>query len=140
VDDDDWLTGLNLTAEDAAAFRALTEAMGSSPPEILKKMVAHVLAVDQGMKGLGLRGISGWVTPDQAVEGLVDHSFDGLSLAIRPSGFMWPVDKPFPWSPVECMAAVIGYEVKWHGDFDDFWNLLRGKWEMSNGYAFLHQR
>jgi hypothetical protein len=136
---DDWHTNLELAAEDADGFRALAEGMNSSPQEILEKMVAHVLEVDREMKGRGLRGLSGWVTPEQAVERLVDHSLDGLPVDVRPSGFMWPVDKPFPWSPEECMAAALGYEVKWHGNFDDFVNHLPGLWEMSDGYAVLHQ-
>jgi hypothetical protein len=139
LDDDHWLTGLNLTAEDAAAFRALAEGMGSSPPEILKKMVAHVLEVDRHLGNYGLRGLPGWITREQSVDRLLDHVIDGLPIDIRPTGCMWPADKAFPWSAEECKAAVIGYAVKWNGDFDDLWNHLRGKWEVSGGYAFLHQ-
>ena len=114
--------------------------MGSSPPVILNKMVAHVLEVDRQLGHYGLRGLPGWITQEQGVDRLLDHGIDSLPIDIRPTGFMWPADKAFPWSAEECKAAVIGYAVKWHGDFDDYWNHLRGKWEMSNGYAFLHQR
>jgi hypothetical protein len=60
-------------------FRTLTETMGSSPEEILRKMVVHVLDVDRQMRRRGLLGIPGWFTPDQAVEGAVDHGLDALA-------------------------------------------------------------
>lgn len=53
---------------------------------------------------------------------------------------MWPGDEPFPWTAVECKAAVLGYEVKWSGSFDDFLHHVRGRWEMSDGYGVLWQR
>jgi hypothetical protein len=134
-----WATGLGLSAEQVEAFKGLATAMALSPPDIIGKMVVHVLAVDREMRNHGLHGIPGWITPEQAVEVAVDRGLEGLSMGIRPSNFMWPADKPFPWSAEECKAAVIGYEVQWHGNFDDFLNCLRGKWEMSDGYAFLHQ-
>jgi len=139
-DSNAWAIGLGLSPDQVDEFRRLATAMASSPGEILGKMVSHVLAVDWEMRSRGLRGLPGWVTPEQAVERLVDHSFDGLPLDVRPSEFMWPADKPFPWSAEECKAAVIGYEVKWHGDFEDFCDHLRGLWEISDGYAFLLQR
>ena len=48
-------------------------------------------------------------------------------------------DKPFAWSAEACRAAMIGYAVKWPGSFADFRISLRGKWEMSDGYAALWQ-
>jgi len=134
-----WAIGLGLFTEQVEAFEGLASAMALSPRDIISKMVVHVLAVDRDMRDLGLHGIPGWITRDQAVDVVVQSGLEGLPIGIRPSGFMWPADKPFPWSPEECKAAVIGYGVKWHGDFDDFLNCLRGKWEMSDGYAVLHQ-
>ena len=138
-DADAWAVALNIPSDEAAEFDRLTASMGSSPSEILKMMVGGVLQMDRKLGAYGLPGIPSWVTARQAAEGLVDRGIHGLSIDIRPTGFMWPADKPFPWTAEECKAAVIGYEVKWNGDFDDFLNHLRGKWEMSDGYAFLHQ-
>jgi hypothetical protein len=137
--DNSWAAALNVPPEEAAEFDRLTASMGSSPSEILKMMVDQVLQMDRELGVHGLRGVPGWISDRDAVQAVVDHGVHGLPIDIRPSSFMWPADKPFPWSAEECKAAVIGYEVKWKGDFDDFLKCLRGKWEMSDGYAFLHQ-
>ncbi|MCW3477552.1 hypothetical protein [Limobrevibacterium gyesilva] len=84
-------------------------------------------------------GIGASIGGRETIKLAAAHAIDALSLDIRPSGFMWPRDKPFLWTPEECRAAVMGYQVKWKGDFDDFLKLLRGKWQMLDGYAFLHQ-
>jgi hypothetical protein len=139
MSDDTWAAALDIPPEQAVAFRSLAEALGSSPEAVLRKMIAHVLEVDRQMGAFGLRSLPKWVTKEEAVQALVDHAVGGLSLDIRPTGFMWPSDKAFPWTAEECRAAVLGYKVKWHGDFDDFWQCLRGKWELSDGYAVLHQ-
>ncbi len=134
-----WTTGLDLPPEQVAEFAGLATAMGSSPAEILALMVQRVIGMDRDMRGLGLRGLCYWVSGHEAADVAADYGVHGLPLDIRPSGFMWPTDVPFPWSAEECRAAVIGYEVKWHGEFDDFLQRLRGSWEMSDGYAYLRQ-
>lgn len=62
-----------------------------------------------------------------------------LPTDVRPTDFMWPPDRPFPWTADECKAAVIGYEVRWRGTTDNLLMHLRGKWELVDGYAVLYQ-
>jgi hypothetical protein len=88
-------------------------------------MIAHVLEVDRQMGAFGLRSLPNWVTKEEAVQAIADHAVGGLSLDIRPTGFMWPSDKAFPWTAEEYRAAVLGYKVKWRGDFDDFWVIVQ---------------
>lgn len=135
-----WAAVLGIQSEQAAEFDRLAAALGSSAVEILRMMVDRVIQLDRRLSKEGLAGIPVWVTSQELVSDFVDEGVEGLPLDIRPTGFMWPADKPFPWTAEQCKAAVIGYEVKWPGDFDDFLNLLRGEWEMSDGYAFLRQR
>ena len=135
-----WATALDLPAEQAEEFARLAGVMGSSPPEILRLMVGRVTEMDRDLRALGLRGVAAWVSGRKAADAAADHGAEGLPLDIRPSGMMWPADKPFPWSAEECRAAVICYEVKWRGGHDDFLHLLRGSWEKSDGYAYLRQR
>jgi len=120
-----WAAALGLPPEQETEFARLATSMGLDAAGVLRAM--------------GLRGISHWASGREAAGVAADHGVAGLPLDIRPSGFMWPDDVPFPWSAEECRAAVIGYEVKWRGEFDDFLHRLRGLWEMSDGYAFLHQ-
>lgn len=134
-----WAAGLDLSAEQVAEFARLATAMGSSPAEVLRRMVQRVIEMDQMMRNVGLRGVAGWLTGGDAAEVAAHQGVHGLPLDIRPSSFMWPSEIPFPWTAEECRAAVLGYEVKWKGDFDDFLHRLRGLWEMSDGYAFLRQ-
>ena len=134
-----WAEAIGLPPDVAASFTRLAASLDSTPAEVLRQMVARVIALDRTLGAQGLAGFAAWTSKPEAVQATVDHALGGLPLDIRPSHFMWPPEKPFPWTADECRAAVIGYEVKWKGEFDDFLNLLRGKWEMADGYAFLHQ-
>lgn len=136
---DAWAAALALPPEQAAEFARLATDMGLKPVEILRLMVARVLGMDRSTRALGLRGIAYWTSGQEAADVAADEAVRGLPLDVRPTGFMWPDDVPFPWSAEECRAAVIGYEVKWKGEFDDFLNRLRGLWELSDGYASLRQ-
>jgi hypothetical protein len=100
-------------------------------------MAERAIATDEDMRALGLRGVAHWTSGRGATDVAAEHGLRGLPLDVRPTGFMWPADVPVPWSAEECRAAVLGYQVKWKGDFN---NRLRGEWEMSDGYAFLLQR
>jgi hypothetical protein len=131
---------LGLPADQITAFSTIASSLSTQPAVLLRRMVERVLALDRDSARSGPDGVTAWMlSPTEIAEELADEALTALGLAIRPSGFMWPADKPFPWSKAECKAAVLGYEVKWPGDFDDFLRLLRGKWEMSDGYAVLHQ-
>jgi hypothetical protein len=130
-----WAVGLSLPSEQVGEFIRISTALGSSPPELIRLMVEPVIALDVDLRVRGLSGLTAWFSGREAAE----QGIEALPIDIRPSGFMWPPDLPFPWSADECRAAVLGYQVKWKGSFDDFLNRLPGVWEMSDGFAFLRQ-
>lgn len=125
-----WAAGLGLTEEQEAEFAQLAAAIDLEPTEVLRAMVSRAVEMDRKLRAVGLPGIGFWTHGREAADVAADHGVAGLPLDIRPSGFMWPAGVPFPWSAEECHAAMIGYEVKWKGSFDDFSNLLR--WEMGD--------
>ena len=134
-----WANSLGLSADRAQSFDRIAASLKSDPAAILRLMIDSVIAMDTQMAGLGLAGVSAFMRGPEAAEAIASVGTHGLPLDIRPTGFMWPADVPFPWSAEECRAAVLGYEVKWKGSFDDFLERLRGVWEMSDGYAVLRQ-
>jgi hypothetical protein len=138
-DEDAWVDALDLSSDAATEFKRLAAAMNLSPADVLRKMVVRVIGFDSELGAHGLSATETWVRASKAVDQAAGHAIGALPLNIRPTTFMWPPDKPFPWTAEECRAAVIGYEVKWPGDFDDFLNLLRGKWEFAEGYVVLYQ-
>ena len=113
--------------------------MGVTAPDLLRQMARKVIEADRTMKSHGLSGLAYWATGAEAVRAAAGHAPAALPTNIRETGFMWPADKSFPWTAEECKAAVIGYQVKWRGDFDDFLTHLRGKWETIDGYVGPHQ-
>lgn len=140
--EDAWADGLGLPVGEAAEFARIGAAMGPKPAEVLRLMVGSVVRVDRDLRALGLdHGVAHWhrAGGQEGAEAAANYGVHGLPLDVRPSGFIWPADVPFPWSADECRAAVLGYEVRWRGDPDDVLHRLRGSWEMSGGYAFLRQ-
>jgi hypothetical protein len=123
----------------ARRFHELAAELGTSPELLVRQMIERLVGVDEEAKASGLHGIAPFVRPDERTEVAVDLGVVGATGRIRPTGFMWPADRPFPWSDLECAAAVRGYEVKWPGTMDEFF-LLRGLWELADGYAVLLQR
>jgi hypothetical protein len=142
-DADTWATALGLPPEKATAFARLATAMGSSPADIIRMMIDRVIEVDTNLKQCGLTGgLAHWVSKETDRERArvmaAETAIEGLPLDIRPTEVIWPTDVPFPWSAEECLAAVLGYQVKWRGTADDILERLRGKWELSaDGYALL---
>ena len=134
-----WAGALGLPPPLAAEFARLAAAMGSELAAVLRATGGRVVEVDRDMRALGLRGVGYWASGAATARVAADEAIGGLPLDVRPTGFMWPADVPFPWSAEECRAAVLGYKVRWKGDLDHFDRLLRGDWEMSDGYADLRQ-
>ncbi len=134
-----WAGALGLPPALAAEFARLATAMGSEPAAVLRAMAARLVEADRGMRALGLRGVAYWASGAAAARAAADAGLGGLPLDLRPTGFMWPADVSLPWTAEECRAAVLGYKVRWKGDFDHFLRLLRGDWEMADGYAYLRQ-
>lgn len=134
----DWAT-INLSPEDAEAFEAVANGLHVAPDELLRRLALRVVEADRTARSYGLSGLAYWTTGDQALRITTDYPLDVLPVDIRETEFMWPPDLPFPWTAEHCKAAVLGYQVRWGGDFDDFLQKLRGKWEMIDGYAVLHQ-
>ena len=125
--------------ETAERFTTVSERLGISASELIAMVVAHAVATGGRMRQIGLSGIARWGNRDGRIGVVVQESTSALPTDIRPSGFMWPADKPFAWTAEECRAAVIGCEVRWPGSPDGFTNQLRGRWEMADGYAVLWQ-
>jgi hypothetical protein len=121
-----WATVLGLTPKRADRFRQLADKLEMKPADILRLMVERVIGFNRKLGGYGLPSPEKWLSTREIVDDLADDGLGGLSLHIRPTNFMWPSGKLFPWSAAACKAAVIGYEVNWPGDLDDFLNLLRG--------------
>jgi hypothetical protein len=136
---DNWNDGLGIDREQATRFGELAASLGSTPTDLIRLMVDRVLEADRQLGAYGLGPIARWRTSTEAQGMITEVALSGLPLDIRPTSFMWPNNKVFPWSASECQAAVLGYQVRWHGTFDDFTNHLRGLWELVDGYAVLHQ-
>jgi len=134
-----WASELGTTDETIMRFVALVEGLNLSPADLITKMVERVVEIDEQLLRYSLPPLNEWQTRDDLIVYAVEEGSDALPLDIRPTGFMWPDKLAFPWTAMECKAAVIGYEVRWRGEFDDFQEKLRGLWEMSDGYAFLKQ-
>ena len=135
-----WASGLSIPADIAGRFETFARELDLSAGDLIGMMVARVVAVDADLRQVGLHGLASWGTREEAADAVAHTAVQALPTDVRPTGFMWPPDLPFPWTSDECKAAVVGYEVRWRGTFDDFATRLRGKWEMSDGYAFLRQR
>lgn len=60
--------------------------------------------------------------------------------AVQTYGGCWPADKPFPLSPEECMALVMGYAVQPRQpmSWEDI-ELLPGQWESGRHGIVLHR-
>ena len=104
-DPEAWAVTLDLTPEQASEFRRLVGALGSTPVEILGSMVDRVIRMDQEMLKHGALGLGYWASGHERIDIAVSEAIDALPLDIRPTSFMWPSDKPFPWTAEECRAA-----------------------------------
>jgi hypothetical protein len=134
----DWAAEFNTTEDIKIRFAAIAGELGLSPSSLIGSMVDQVVQIDERLLQYG-RSLTDLITKTDLIDYAVQQGLDALPINIRPTSFMWPDDKLFPWTADECRAAVIGYEVKWPGEFEDFCEKLRGLWEMSDGYAFLKQ-
>jgi hypothetical protein len=136
-----WAATLALDPDPAASVERIAGELNTTAGGLLRKMSRHIVDLDRDLEANGRGGVASWANFLRGdVEGYAaEAAFGGLELRIRPTEFMWPSDKPFPWTAEECKAAVLGYEVKWPGSFDDFLQRLRGRWEMSDGYGVLWQ-
>jgi hypothetical protein len=134
-----WAEVLGLPPEQADRFQQLADELDMKPADIFTRIVERVIRFDRELGSYGLPSLKHWLSKKVIADFLLDDAVGGLPVDIRPTGFMWPADKPFPWTAEQCKAAIIGFEVKWLGDFHDFLHLLRGQWEMSDGYVSLLQ-
>jgi hypothetical protein len=134
-----WVEVFGISLAEARMFARLALELKLSPATVIAMMMAATVQQDGPFGGTRITAMREWMTAPEILHGIAKFALRALPLRLRPSHFMWPADKAFPWSADDCMAAVIGYEVKWPGDFGDFSDLLRGKWEMSDGYAILYQ-
>jgi len=121
-----WATDLDWPEELIQRFEVISQRLDLSPADLLARMMKQVVRMEDQLERYGVSGAGLWETKADMIVALAEHSTEALPADIRRSGFMWPSDLAFPWSADECKAAVIGYEVRWHGDFEDFVNKLRG--------------
>lgn len=136
-----WASALALNPETAASLERIAGELKITPAALLGKMTEHLIYIDRHLRthGLGEIGPSTQMLAGEAADRAARNSIDAIGLKVQPTGFMWPMGKPFPWTAEECKAAVLGYAVKWPGSLDDVFTTLRGKWETSDGYAMLCQ-
>ena len=100
-----WAAALELTPEQASEFKRLAGELEATPVEILRTMVDRVIRMDLELRRYGSPGLGHWVSGKERVEIAAEYGIDALPLDIRPTGFMWPADKPLPWTAEECRAA-----------------------------------
>jgi len=134
-----WASGLDMPQDVAARFETIAGEFDLSAATLVGMLVARVVEVDAELRLHGLTGLSHWRTREKVEDMVVPTAMEALPIDVRPTSFMWPADRPFPWTADECKAAVLGYEVRWRGTSDDLFVHLRGKWEASGGYAVLYQ-
>jgi hypothetical protein len=134
-----WTAGLDLTENQIVQFETLVDDLGLSVQDLISMMIAEVTKTIEIMQKHGLSSF-GFHGNAENIKATTEIAVTALPINIRPTGFMWPTDKPFPWSAEECKAAVMGYEVRWPGEVKDFFEHLRGLWEMNDDYGFLLQR
>ncbi|MGG5890796.1 hypothetical protein ACLF3G_27265 [Falsiroseomonas sp. HC035] len=126
-----WSDGLDLDADEVVAFERVVAAMGLTAITAIRAMLAPVVKRGRMM---------GWSKDsEERLETIAFVAVRVLPMSIMPTGMMWPIAEPFPWSEREALAVVLGYEVRWTGSRDQFLTKLRGRWEMSNGRAVLWQ-
>jgi hypothetical protein len=133
-----WASAISVAEEDARVFEALAQSLGMAAAELLRGLVQRVVNFDDEMRRHGVEGLAYWTAREEAREVITDVALQALPMTIRESGFMWPADKPFPWTAEECRAAVLGYEVRWRGKLDNIEH-VRGRWEITEGFVYLHQ-
>ena len=134
-----WASGLGMPEDTAARFETIAREFDLSAATLVGMLVARVVEVDAELRLHGLTGLSHWRTREKVEDMVVPTAMEALPIDVRPTSFMWPADRPFPWTADECRAAVLGYEVRWRGTAEELLVHLRGKWEMSGGYAVLYQ-
>ena len=124
------------------SYLELCRRLAAGPVEL-----AAILA--RGLAGENRRHIERYKSPlcrgfpkdmsELALEYALEHGLYCVSGNIRPRPCVWPADKPFPLTDAECAALVRGYKVRWRGEFDDFLEHLPGKYEMTDGFLYIHQ-
>jgi hypothetical protein len=119
-------------------FRAIAEGLRMSAIDLLSLLARRVVECDRSMRHYDIKGIAFWRTEAEREREVSDIALGCLPIDVKESWCMWPADKVFPWSAMEYKEAVLGYEVRWPLGLDEF-NLIRGKWELIDGYASLYQ-
>ena len=103
----------------AARFDAIARAFDLPTADLTGMLVAWVVEVDAALRRAALYGLSYWCTKEGFTDAIVLAGLKTLPADVRPTEFMWPADRPFPWTADECRVAVIGHEVRWRGMTDD---------------------
>lgn len=134
-----WASGLGLPEDTVTQFETVAREFNLSAADMVGMLVAQVIKMDADLNRVGPHNLGFWRTKEDITGDLIQAAVRALPVEVRPTGCMWPPDRPFPWSADECLAAVIGYEVRWRGTADEFLMYLRGRWELTQGHAVLHQ-
>lgn len=100
-------TGLGSPPGRASVFAGLAAALGHGPVALLRRMVERVVAMDEDMRALGLRGVARWTSGSGAAENAAERGLRALPPDVRTTGLMWPPGVPSPWSAEECRAWAI---------------------------------
>ncbi len=101
---------LGLPPGRAGAFARLAAAMQSDPGTILLLVVKRVVAVDEDMRALGMRGVAHWMSGRTAAKVAAEHGLRGLPLDRRCQRMVRPVRKGFlqSYPPVCINVSVCG--------------------------------
>lgn len=108
-----WAPALGVLPGQASQFTRIALGIGAAPPAILRMMIDRVVKLDRDLVSYGFQGLAAHSEVADLSNWVVAHSVNALPLDVRSSHFIWPPERPFPWSAEQCEAAVIGYEVKW---------------------------
>jgi hypothetical protein len=134
---EDALPHIGMPHDEEREFRAIADGLGMSAADLLRLLARRVVESDRSMRRYDINGIAFWRAGAQREREVSDIALMALPIDIKDDLCMWPADKAFPCSALECKAAVLGYEVRWPFGLDEL-SLIRGKWELIDGYASLY--
>jgi hypothetical protein len=124
-------------SETVRKFDIIADSLQTAGRELLRQMIQYVVlyAYIIGLDWVSCIGIGQTKAETAAV--IVSIAVLGLPIDIRGTDTMWPTGQLFPLSDRECRAAMMGYQVRWRGDFEGMSEKIRHKWMPNKELAIL---